>query len=62
MRKEAAMTILDPRTGRMELVCDVDADMDAPGWDDQGRVVVAAQFLRSSLWRFRPMSTAIKNP
>ena len=46
--------ILDPKTGKMELVSENQADMDAPAWDDRGRVVVAAQFLRSSLWRFRP--------
>jgi len=46
--------ILDPKTGKMELVSENQADMDAPGWDEQGRVVVAAQFMRSSLWRFRP--------
>jgi hypothetical protein len=46
--------ILDPRTGAMEMISDIDADMNVPGWDDQGRVVVSAMFLRSSLWRFRP--------
>ena len=46
--------VLDPKTGKMEIVPDDQADMNAQGWDDQGRVVVAAQLLRSSLWRFRP--------
>ena len=50
----AAAVILDPKTGKMELMPEDKADMDAPSWDDQGRVVVAAQFLRSSLWRFQP--------
>src|SRR5262249_14595849 len=46
--------ILDPKTGAMEFISEGLADMNRPGWDDQGRVVVAAQFLRASLWRFRP--------
>jgi hypothetical protein len=47
-----AAAILDSKTGTTELVSDIKADMLHPGWDDQGRVVIAAQFLRSSIWRF----------
>ncbi len=42
------------KTGTTELVSEINADMPQPGWDDQGRVVVAAQFLRASIWRFSP--------
>jgi hypothetical protein len=46
--------ILDPRTGEMEPAFDLEADTEAPGWDDEGRLVTSALFFRSSLWRFRP--------
>jgi hypothetical protein len=46
--------ILDPATGKLELVPETHADMLAPGWDEEGRVVAVGQLLRSSLWRFRP--------
>jgi hypothetical protein len=45
--------ILDPRSGEMEPAFNVEADTEAPGWDDQGRLVTSALFFRSSLWRFR---------
>jgi len=37
--------IPDPKTGEMEPVCGVNADMNISGWDEQGSVVVAAQFI-----------------
>lgn len=46
--------ILNPRTGEMEPAFDAEADMEAPGWDDEGRLVTSALFFRSSLRRFRP--------
>lgn len=46
--------ILDPRTGEMEPAFDLEADTEAPGWDDEGRLVTSGLFFRSSLWRFRP--------
>lgn len=46
--------ILDPRTGEMEPAFNLEADMEAPGWDDEGRLVTSGLFFRSSLWRFRP--------
>lgn len=46
--------ILDGRSGAMEPAFGLEADMEAPGWDDQGRLVTSGLFFRSSLWRFRP--------
>ena len=46
--------ILDPATGKLELVPETHADMLAPGWDEEGCVVAVGQLLRSSLCRFRP--------
>ena len=47
--------ILDPRTGRSELLPEAaSADMLMPGWDPEGRIVTIATFTRSALWRFRP--------
>lgn len=46
--------VLDPRSGVMELPFHLDADMEVPGWDDEGRLVTSALFFRSSRWRFRP--------
>ena len=46
--------LLDPRTGRTELLPEsAAADMLMPGWDTQGRIVTIATFTRSTLWRFR---------
>ena len=46
--------ILDPRTGRTEVLPQAAvADMLMPGWDAQGRLVTIATFTRSTLWRFR---------
>ncbi len=48
--------ILDPRTGKVEILPPgLDYDMYG-GWDGQGRVVYYAQGQESSLWRFRPVT------
>ena len=48
--------ILDPRTGRTELLPEAQsADMLMPGWDPQGKIVTIATFTQSALWRFRPV-------
>ena len=47
--------ILDPDTGRIQTIqIGYDADMPSPGWTPDGRIVVLAYPLRSTLWRFRP--------
>ena len=51
------VAILDPRTGRLEVVPPgLDYDMYG-GWDNQGRVVYYTQGQESSLWRFRPVTS-----
>jgi len=46
--------VLDPRTGRLEILkIGYPADMHAPGWTVDGKVVFVAKPFRSSLWRFR---------
>ncbi len=47
--------ILDPRTGKLERVMEgIPADLQGPSWDGDGRLVVMAEFVKSSLWCFRP--------
>jgi len=46
--------VIDPKTGKTEIAARYAADMHACGWDDEGRLVMSALFLKSSLWRFRP--------
>jgi Tol biopolymer transport system component len=46
--------ILDPRSGKMEIALDYEADMPGSGWDAEGRVVTCALFCRACIWRFRP--------
>jgi eukaryotic-like serine/threonine-protein kinase len=51
--------ILDPRTGRFNVVPPgMGYDMVSAGWDAQGRVVTVALALESSLWRYRPQHEA----
>ena len=51
------VAILDPRTGRLEVVPPgLDYDMYG-GWDSHGRVVYYAQGQESHLWRFRPVTS-----
>ncbi len=46
--------VLDPNTGRVSILkIGYPADMPAPGWTAEGKVVVVAKPFRSSLWRFR---------
>jgi hypothetical protein len=46
--------ILDPQTGRMQVLrIGYPADMPSPGWSSDGKIVLVAEPLRSSLWRFR---------
>jgi len=46
--------IVDLRTGKVRLVpVGYPADMISPGWAPDGRLVVVAEPIRSSLWRFR---------
>jgi sugar lactone lactonase YvrE len=54
--------ILDPRTGKLEILPPgLDYDMYG-GWDSQGRVVYYAQGQESSLWRFRPVTPKGRMP
>ena len=46
--------IIGPQTGDEQLATDFQADMDGSGWDDEGRLVTGAAFLRSGIWRFHP--------
>ena len=47
--------ILDPRTGHLQLVqLPYPADIQAPGWSPDGKVVTLAAPIASNLWRFRP--------
>jgi hypothetical protein len=46
---------LDPKTGSVDPLAGGDqADMTGPGWDSEGRLVTAAYFFRSTIWRFTP--------
>jgi predicted Ser/Thr protein kinase len=46
--------VLDPRTGKVQILrIGYPADMPAPGWTPDGKIVAVALPLRSSLWRFR---------
>jgi len=47
------MAILDPRTGKLEILPPGLAYDMYGGWDSQGRIVYYAQGQESSLWRFR---------
>ncbi|MEP7325186.1 MAG: protein kinase [Gemmatimonadota bacterium] len=49
--------ILDPRTGKLEVLPPVVGYDMYGGWDPSGRVVYYAQGLESRLWRYRPVST-----
>ena len=47
--------ILDPRSGHIQLLpFAYPADMSAPGWSPDGKIVTLAAPIRSTLWRFRP--------
>ena len=47
--------VLDPKTGSVDPLAGGDqADMTGPGWDSEGRLVTAAYFFRSNIWRFTP--------
>ncbi len=47
--------LLDPQTGRVQIPdIGYPADMYAPGWTADGKIVAVAEPFRSSLWRFRP--------
>ncbi len=47
--------ILDPRSGRIQILpLGYPADMLAPGWSPDGKIVTLAAPVRSTLWRFRP--------
>jgi serine/threonine protein kinase len=51
--------IFDPATGRVVRVPGGDqADMAAPGWANDGRLVTVAARVQGSLWRFRPENEA----
>lgn len=50
--------IFDPSRGRLDPVPGGDrADMNGPGWDSAGRLVVPAFSMQSNLWRFSPQPT-----
>ena len=52
--------LIDPNTGRVQIIrVGYDADMSA-GWTDDGKILVEAVALRASLWRFRPDATVSK--
>ena len=54
------LVVIEPDTGRVQVVhVGYDADMNG-GWSPDGKLVVVAQALRSSLWRFRPETAASK--
>jgi len=47
--------IRDPNTGKLEEALQgIPADLQCPSWDADGRLVVAASYIQSCLWRFRP--------
>ena len=47
--------LLNPETGTVRILnIPYLADMPTPGWSPDGKVVVVAEPIRSSLWRFRP--------
>jgi eukaryotic-like serine/threonine-protein kinase len=47
--------LLNPETGSVQILkFPYPADMPTPGWSPDGKVVVVAEPIRSSLWRFRP--------
>jgi 3-hydroxyacyl-CoA dehydrogenase len=47
--------LLNPETGSVQILkFPYPADMPSPGWSPDGKVVVVAEPIRSSLWRFRP--------
>jgi hypothetical protein len=49
--------ILDPQTGRIQILrIGYGADIQAPAWTDDGKIVVIAHPLQASLWRFTPDS------
>jgi hypothetical protein len=51
--------IFDPRTGSLEVVpSDRNADMLAPGWTADGKLVTVASYARVPIWRFRQVSGA----
>jgi Tol biopolymer transport system component len=51
--------VIDPRTGHVETInLGYDADMPSPGWTPDGRVLILAHPMRSTLWRF----TSVPNP
>jgi len=56
------MAILDPRTGKLEILPPGLAYDMYGGWDSQGRIVYYAQGQESSLWRFRPVTPKGRTP
>ena len=47
--------LLDPRTGRVQVLqIGYPADMPGPSWTPDGKIVMIAEPLRSSLWKFQP--------
>ena len=54
--------ILDPRTGKLEILPPGLAYDMYGGWDAQGRIVYYAQGQESSLWRFRPVTAKGRTP
>jgi hypothetical protein len=45
--------ILNPVTGRLDLIAGGREDMYAPGWESTGRLITMSVGVRSQLWRFR---------
>jgi len=56
------MAILDPRTGKLEILPPGLAYDMYGGWDSEGRIVYYAQGQESSLWRFRPVTPKGRTP
>ena len=49
--------IFDPRSFRLTMIPGGDAaDLQSPGWDSEGRLVMSSWLMRSSLWRFSPIA------
>jgi len=50
----SSVGLIDPKTGRVQLIrLNYSADMSG-GWGSDGKLVVTAKTLRVSVWRFRP--------
>jgi hypothetical protein len=48
----------EPRTGAIvRAAAGLEADFDSPGWSRDGRIVAVAARMRSSIWRFRPVTS-----